>query len=124
MTQRIRNAPAELGFKMPAEWRSHESTWLSWPKDPVTWPDRVQQVQDIYIEMMAVLTPHETVNLLVDDQQTENSVKHRCGFASASNIRFHRIKTVDSWIRDYGPNFILNDEGRLAFNDWRFNAWG
>jgi agmatine deiminase len=128
MTQPIstarKNAPAELGFKMPPEWRPHESTWLAWPKDPVTWPDRVPQVQEIFVQMIAALTPHERVNLLVDDEETENTVKQRCRFSSAANIRFHKIKTVDSWIRDYGPNFILNDEGALAFNDWRFNAWG
>ena len=33
--------PAELGYYMPAEWRRHRSTWLTWPKDPLTWPDRV-----------------------------------------------------------------------------------
>ena len=124
MNQPIGKIPAELGFKMPAEWRPHESTWLSWPKDPVTWPGRVPRVQEIFIEMMAALTAHETVNLLVDDHETENTVKDRCRFASASNIRFHQIKTVDSWIRDYGPNFIVNAERGLAFNDWRFNAWG
>ena len=32
--------------------------------------------------------------------------------------------TVDSWIRDYGPNFLIDQKGGLAFNDWLFNAWG
>jgi agmatine deiminase len=116
--------PAELGFRMPAEWHSHEATWLTWPKDPVTWPDRVPQVQQIFIQMMEALTPHEIVNLLVDDRDTEHAVKERCKFASSTNIRFHQIQTVDSWIRDYGPNFLIDGKGRLAFNDWRFNAWG
>jgi agmatine deiminase len=116
--------PAALGFRMPAEWNPHEATWLTWPKDPVTWPDRVPQVQQIFIQMIEALTPHEVVNLLVDDEDTKESVKSQCRFASATNIRFHQIKTVDSWIRDYGPNFLIDDRGDLAFNDWRFNAWG
>jgi agmatine deiminase len=116
--------PKELGFYMPAEWQPHESTWLTWPKDPVTWPDRVTQVEEIYLQMLEALTPHETVNLLVDDENTENSVKERCTFASSTNIRFHRLKTVDSWIRDYGPNFLVGDRRNQAFNDWIFNAWG
>jgi agmatine deiminase len=139
--------PAELGFSMPAEWRGHAATWLSWPKDPETWPGRVPQVENIFLQMMEALAPNETVNLLVDDKETEHLVRGRCTFASADNIRFHRIATVDSWIRDYGPNFLVFDKmsaklqfvdnsasntdakpkfvGRgLAFNDWRFNAWG
>jgi agmatine deiminase len=142
--------PAELGYRMPAEWQRHTATWLTWPKDPETWPDRVPQVEEIFLQMMAALAPHEIVNLLVDDEATETSVRQRCTFAGADNIRYHQIKTVDSWIRDYGPNFLVSDklqfvadsrnqmaarendklksvgqaEQPLAYNDWIFNAWG
>ena len=139
--------PAELGYRMPAEWRRHAATWLSWPKDPETWPDRVPQVEEIFLQMMAALAPNEIVNLLVDDSATEAAVRARCQFASAENIRCHQIPTVDSWIRDYGPNFLLSDKLQLvavsrkgtptnqndklrfigqplAYNDWSFNAWG
>jgi agmatine deiminase len=116
--------PAAIGFRMPAEWHPHDSTWLTWPKDPETWPERVTQVEEVYIEMISALTAHETVNLLVDDKETEQAVLRRCSFPGAANIRFHHIQTVDSWIRDYGPNFLINPDGKGAFNDWIFNAWG
>ena len=143
--------PAELGYYMPAEWQRHSATWLSWPKDPETWPDRVPQVEEIFLQMMRALAPHETVNLLVDDATMAITVRARCGFAGVENIRFHRIQTVDSWIRDYGPSFLVNSNyssdnpqfaanlprepiaevdklkfvGQgLAYNDWTFNAWG
>ena len=109
---------------MPAEWHPHAGTWLTWPKDPETWPDRVPHVEEIYLEMIAALAPHETVNLLVDDDDTEQQVKDRCSFPAANNVRFHHIRTVDSWIRDYGPNFLIDNNGNRAFNDWIFNAWG
>ena len=118
--------PAALRFHMPAEWRAHEATWLSWPKDPETWPDRVPQVENIFLQMMSALAPAETVHLLVDDEATERLVRARCTFGGAENIRFHQIPTVDSWIRDYGPNFLVSDKlsENLAYNDWLFNAWG
>jgi len=137
--------PAELGYHMPAEWHRHTATWLSWPKDLETWPDRVPRVQEIFLDMMAALAPHEIVNLLVDDAETESTVRSRCQFPAAANVRFHQIPTVDSWIRDYGPNFLLSDKLQfvdgsnreaseddklkfvghsLAYNDWIFNAWG
>jgi agmatine deiminase len=136
---------------MPAEWHRHSATWLTWPKDPKTWPGRVPQVQEIFLQMMAALAPHEVVNLLVDDKATEQFVRGRCTFPGAENIRCHQIPTVDSWIRDYGPNFIVSDKlhlvadldkkpvpdpndklkfiehqikPALAYNDWIFNAWG
>src|SRR6266446_7004077 len=101
--------PAALGFFMPAEWQRHSATWLTWPKDTETWPNRVPQVQEIFLQMMAALATHETVNLLVDDAETERAVRARCSFAAAEQIHFHLIKTVDSWIRDYGPNFLVID---------------
>ncbi|MCU1267626.1 MAG: Agmatine deiminase [Acidobacteria bacterium] len=142
--------PAELGYRMPAEWRRHSATWLSWPKDPETWPERVPQVQEIFLQMIAALVPHEVVNLLVDDEETEEAVRDQCNFEGAGNIRFHQLPSVDSWIRDYGPNFLLREvsdklkfvaDSReelveevdaklkfvghgLAYNDWIFNAWG
>jgi len=116
--------PATAGFYMPAEWHPHAGTWLTWPKDPETWPDRVSQVEEIYLEMIAALAPHETVNLLVDDETTEHAVHQRCSFPAVNNIRFHHVRTVDSWIRDYGPNFLISNDGNRAFNDWIFNAWG
>ena len=70
MAEQAQNKPAALGFRMPAEWNPHASTWLTWPKDPETWPGRVSQVEEIYLEMISVLTPHEIVNLLVDDEET------------------------------------------------------
>jgi len=116
--------PADLGYRMPAEWRPHAATWLSWPKDPETWPDRVPQVEEIFLQMMAALAPNEIVNLLVNDAEAEAAVRARSVFPGAENVRYHQIPTVDSWMRDYGPNFLINDKNQLAYNDWIFNAWG
>ena len=125
MPEPQQKTPAELGFYMPAEWHPHAGTWLTWPTDPETWPDRVDRVEEIYLEIIAALAPHESVNLLVDDAETEQAVRRRCHSAAAQNVRFHQIPTVDSWIRDYGPNFLISrDQNQGAFNDWIFNAWG
>jgi agmatine deiminase len=142
-----KGTPAAEGYRMPAEWHPHAATWLTWPKDPLTWPERVPQVEEIFLRMMAALAPNEIVNLLVDDEAAAAAVRNQCNFDGAENIRFHQIPTVDSWIRDYGPNFLVSDKlqfvadpenlgpeevndklkfvGRgLAYNDWIFNAWG
>ncbi|MBI5299282.1 MAG: agmatine deiminase family protein [Deltaproteobacteria bacterium] len=106
---------------MPAEWERHEGTWLTWPKDPVTWPDRVPQVEKVYLEMIHHLTTHEKVFLLVDDKATAQKIP------KLKNLVVHIIPTIDSWIRDYGPNFLVHEKNggkELAFNHWEYNAWG
>lgn len=123
MTDR-QQIPRELGYRMPAEWHTHAATWLAWPKDPETWPERVHRAEAAFLQIIAALAPGERVNLLVDDETTERAVSARTSFAGAENVRFIRLATVDSWIRDYGPNFLIDDRGGLAYNDWVFNAWG
>jgi agmatine deiminase len=121
--------PKQLGYRMPAEWEPHEATWLSWPKDPVTWPNRVPQAQEVFVQMIEALTPNEKVRLLVDDEKAEEEVRQKLSSKKINekNLLIHRIKTVDSWIRDYGPNFLVGATGRTpvtAYNHWIFNAWG
>ncbi|MDG6923869.1 MAG: agmatine deiminase family protein, partial [Nitrososphaerota archaeon] len=114
--------PFDIGFRMPAEWERHEATWLSWPKDPLTFPPHIiERVQKIYIEMIEALQKGERVDLLVDDQKTEDQVTSL--ISSTKNIRFHKIKSADVWMRDYGPIFVKN-LGEVAATKWNFNAWG
>ena len=116
--------PAELGFSMPPEWAKHDSTWLSWPKNPLTFPPEiVSKVEAAYVAMIEALAGGERVDLLVDDARTEDRVR---SMLSAKNVAFHRIESADVWMRDYGPIFVRKGgRGRgVAATKWEFNAWG
>lgn len=119
--------PRELGYRMPAEWEPHESTWLAWPHDPLTWPGRVPVVEDRYVEMIRAVSRHERVDLLVKDEALESKVAGRLRDERIKNVVLHRVPTADSWIRDYGPNFLKREQQNkvdVAYNRWIFNAWG
>ena len=32
--------PAQLGYRMPAEWEPHEATWIAWPHNRDDWPGK------------------------------------------------------------------------------------
>jgi agmatine deiminase len=115
-----------MKYHMPAEWEPHEATWLSWPKDPMTFPEPVlPKVEQIYIEMMLALSSNERVHLLVDDEKAEEKVRTMLNEQGQTrNIYIHRIKTVDVWMRDYGPVFVRDRKGILLMTKWHFNAWG
>lgn len=121
--------PAEMRFRMPAEWDRHEATWLSWPQNPITWPEHLPRVEETYAQMVKHLASGEIVNILVQNAKHEKHVssllkKHQ---VNLSQVLFFLIPTADSWIRDYGPIFITRRDSRVqerAFVNWIYNAWG
>jgi agmatine deiminase len=117
--------PFGLGFSMPAEWAKHDSTWLAWPKNPLTFPPEiVSRVELAYVEMIEALAHGERVDLLVDDERAEDKVR---SMLSSKNVGFRQITSADVWMRDYGPIFVKRKDGRkatVAATKWEFNAWG
>ncbi len=106
---------------MPAEWERHKATWLSWPKDPATFPPEIiESVENSYVKMIRTLTEGEKVNLLIDDEETKEKVSSL--LVDMTNVNYYTIKSCDVWIRDYGPIFVKNKD--VAAVKWIFNAWG
>jgi len=113
---------------MPAEWAPHRATWLSWPYNLETWPTYLEKVRDIWVQMVAALSPYEQVYVLVNDAAVKQDVAARLNRAKAAmaNVTLLEIPTVDVWMRDYGPTFVTRKslDRPLACNDWIFNGWG
>ena len=103
-----RRCPSELGFSMPAEWAKHDSTWLSWPKNPLTFPpEMVSKVEEAYVEMIEALAGGSGSTSSSTTRRTEDRVR---SMVSAKNVAFHRIKSADVWMRDYGPIFVKSEQ--------------
>ena len=126
-TKITEGTPRQLGYQMPAEWEEHDATWLSWPYDPDTFPDRVHKVEKTYLEIIAALHKSEAVNLLVRDQDTKNKVEKLFGQSSIDPkmVNFQVWDYADVWFRDFGPIFLVQrGKKQLAMVHWLFNAWG
>jgi agmatine deiminase len=41
-----------------------------------------------------------------------------------NNVDFKIYKTDDVWVRDNGPIFVKDKNGKLVIQDWGFNGWG
>ena len=123
----MNETPASLGYRMPAEWELHSGTWLTWPHNLETWPDQdMQQVETEFLSIIHPLAKDESVHILVNDEKMGDSVASTLNDNNVEmkNIFLHDIPTNDSWIRDYGPNFIVQSDGIVATNDWDFDSWG
>jgi agmatine deiminase len=123
---RAGDTPRNRGFLMPAEWEPHDAVWLSWPHNPVTFPD-IPAVEQAYFELIFHLHTSEQVEVFVPTAVVHRKVRSRLREMGADleKIVLHTNEYSDVWIRDYGPTFVLNRALReIAMVRWNFNAWG
>jgi agmatine deiminase len=119
-------SPAELGYRMPAEWEPQEAIWLSWPRRRATWPGRFTVIPGVFAGIAAAISRYQEVRInaaagLIPDARR----KVKAAGADMRRVRFFRHPTDDAWCRDHGPIFVRNDRtGKVAVTDWLFNAWG
>jgi len=118
-------SPAALGYRMPAEWEPHKATWLAWPHNPEDWPGKFQSIPWLYVEIVRLLAERERVQLIVEDAAMRRRVTNmlRRAGVNLDRISFHCWRTDRGWMRDSGPIFVKNAEGRIGLTHWRFNGW-
>ena len=110
--------PRNYGFYMPGEWTEHACCWMAWPCRSGMWGDS-QATQKAYAEVANTIARFEPLKMLVPP--------HKLDSARAlldAGIEVIELGIDDSWTRDSGPNFLVNDSGEIAGSTWVFNAWG
>ena len=118
--------PAQLGYRLPAEWELHAATWLSWPRrEGISFPDSFDRVLPTLRTMVETLLTSEPVNINVCNGAHEAEARAVLDGLDATRLTFHLIPTNEPWCRDHGPIFLTRkEEPRLAVVDWDYNAWG
>ncbi len=118
--------PAQLGYRMPAEWEPHEATWLSWPRrEGISFPGSFDRVVPTFRAMVGALIESERVCINVCNGAHEAEAMEVLRGLDHSRITFHPIPTNEPWCRDHGPLFLTRcSQPRLAIVDWDYNAWG
>src|SRR5215510_8589845 len=111
--------PREAGYSMPAEWAPHAATVMIWPSRASLWDDRLDEACAEYAAVANAIAAFEPV-LMVCVPGDEAAIKAAC----AANVEPLPFGADDSWARDCGPSFVVNDSGDLAAVKFGFNAWG
>ena len=129
--------PAELGYRMPAEWEPHEATWIAWPHNREDWPGRFAPIPWVYAEIVRHLGRVEKVFIVVGTGKMKRRVADildRAG-VNVDQVRFIKAETDRVWLRDSGPTFVVRNTsldgsaidasvpGPIGLLDWKFNAW-
>jgi len=117
-----------IRYRMPAEWEPHKASWLSWPHNPTDWPGKMSAVQKIYAELTQKLAAVEEVCILVNSEAHEMRARKYLKYAQTdlTNVHFHHVLTNRSWIRDYGPAFVEDNQTKRRLKRiirFRFNGW-
>lgn len=119
MARRIDSTPKKDGYRMPGEFEPQKQVWMLWPERPDNWRDGAKPAQKTYANVAKAISQFEPVTMCVSKEQYAN-----CRNALPSEIRVIEMASNDSWIRDCGPTFVVNDKGGVRAVDWDFNAWG
>jgi agmatine deiminase len=110
--------PKQDGFKMPAEWAAHARTWMMWPSRAEIWGNFTETRKN-YAAVAHAIRDFEPLTMLVRKADMAEA-KRLLG----SDIDLLESPINDSWCRDAGPCFLVNDQGRRAGAAFTFNAWG
>ena len=120
--------PRAMGYRFPAEWEKHTATWLSYPHNENSWPDRIQSIFPAYNQFIKELSLGEMVNINVLDEIMHKKVQKQLIELGVdmNKINFYLHPTNDAWCRDHGPAFLINPKADIPkiIVDWEYNAWG
>ncbi|MDA1028591.1 MAG: agmatine deiminase family protein [Bacteroidetes bacterium] len=107
--------------KFPAEWVPHAATWFTWPTNIDTWTDVLDPVRRKLAKAIVAIAEGEIVLVNVSNPQEAKQVHDLT--ENHPNVRTLDLPSNDSWCRDHGATFLLQ-ESELKAVTWRYNAWG
>jgi agmatine deiminase len=111
--------PADLGFAMPAESAPHAGCWLAWPKRYAFWGAHYAAACADFARVANTIVRFERVTMVVDPPAAV-AARALCD----PSVRILELPLDDSWLRDTGPTYVVDAQGRRAAAVFTFNSWG
>ena len=103
--------------RFPAEWERHGAVLMAWPHSATDWCYMLNEVHECYLNIInAIVSSGEKV-ILIGPESELALIDLPDGVFKVYE------ETNDTWIRDYGPLTMVDDEG-FHLLDFRFNGWG
>jgi len=111
--------------RFPAEWEPQSAVLIAWPHDGTDWAERLAEVEDTYIALVAAIVRYERVVICVADDDVQAYARARLSSAriDMTRVAFVDVPYDDTWLRDSGPITLLAQRG-FRLLDFRFTGWG
>jgi len=117
------STPAEQGLTMPPEWAPHERTLMAWPCRRELWGGELAAAKTESAGVANAVAAFEPVTMVARDEADAAEARAACTEA----VEVVQLPIDDSWLRDSGPIFVVDDPARPTRRvgvHWGFNAWG
>ena len=115
----------DTSVRFPAEWEPQAAVLIAWPNAGTDWAERLAEVEETYIALVAAITRFQAVVICVadDDVETYAEMRLRSNRIAMDRVRFVTVAYDDTWLRDSGPISLVSDAG-FRLLDFRFTGWG
>jgi agmatine deiminase len=116
---------AEGNRVMPAEWETHDATWIAWPHHEPDWPRKLEAVKWVYAEIVRTFSGHERVEILCANESVRESAREtlEAHAVERADYRLHTVPNDRVWLRDSAPTVVWRDDGSVELVNWGFNGW-
>ena len=113
-------------LRFPAEWEPQSAVLIAWPHADTDWAERLGEVEETYIALVAAITRFQPVVICVADDDVQAYARARLASARVDmdRVRFVEVAYDDTWLRDSGPITLMEDDGGFRLLDFRFTGWG
>ena len=119
------STPKELGYRFPAEWEPQAAVWFAWPTRDDLWAGVLPQVRKQLAALYVLAARFQPVRVLCPTSAQADLQALMAQAGDATDVTLYDYQTDDVWCRDYGPLFLLSEDGsELCMTDWTYNAWG
>ncbi len=115
----------QASARFPAEWEPQSAILLAWPNADTDWAERLGEVEETYIALVAAITRFQPAIVCVADADVEAYARARLSSARVDmgRVRFVEVPYDDTWLRDSGPIALREGDG-FRLLDFRFTGWG
>lgn len=110
--------PRADGLRLPARFVEHARTLLSWPCRAEVFGPLMGQAREEWAAVARAIARFEPVTVLARPEDGDD-VRVLCG----PEVEVLTMPLDDSWIRDNGPVFVRDRDGRVAAVGFRFDGW-
>lgn len=119
MTGELPGLPRDDGFRMPGEHEPQQAVLMAWPECPQNWREDAGPARRAFTALANAISAVTPVIMCASAAQIANARAQL-----PESVEVVEIPANDSWMRDIGPTYVVNDQGELRGIDWPFNAWG